>query len=386
MATTFYPPHIGGVEYHVDNLSKELVARGHSITVLTAELPGENSLPEHQAFNGIEVFRSKTFFPSGTLYPSLSSQGIMLNIGSIIRRIVKEKDIDVIHAHGHHYYTTWRALGSAKKLGLPAVLSLHGLYALKPSDHIAQIGEGIFNRTVFTRELNQAAAVIGLTPIITEYARKYGSKSKYFTIPNGVNQTVFEENRKNKFQYKRKYNIPKDKLVILFRGRFAEIKGVLELARAAKLIIEKNPDVFFLFVGGGPLAAELATVLKPINTNSKIVGWTPVDELHELYLASDIFVLSSKAEALPLTILEAMAANLYIVATPVGGVPDVLKDYPFKTFIEQAEQAKILETLLSVIEQKTYLTSNSPAPGYLNSFDWSKIAERVEKVYLELTA
>ncbi len=385
MATTFYPPHIGGVEYHVDNVSRELVARGHRITVLTADLPGEKSLPEHEASNGIEVFRSKTFFPSGKLYPSLSSQGVMLNIGSTITRIVKEKDIDVIHAHGHHYYTTWRALGLAKKLGLPAVLSLHGLYALKPSDPIAQVSEGIFNRTVFTWELDQATAVIGLTPTITGYAKKYGAQSKYYTIPNGVNRTLFEENKKHKLQYRRKFNIPKDKIVILFRGRFADIKGVLELARAAKIIVGKNPDVFFLFVGGGSLAPELATILKSINKNSQIIGWTPVDELQELYIASDIFVLPSKAEALPLTILEAMAANLYIVATPVGGVPDVLKNYPFKLLINQADQEKISETLLSVIEQKTYLISNSPDHSYLDSYDWSKIAERIEKVYLEIT-
>ncbi len=386
MVTTFYPPHVGGIEYHVENLSKQLVKRGHNITVLTSMLPGKKQSPRELSSDGIDVFRIKTIFPTGKLYSSLSSQGITLNVKRTIERLVKEKHIDVIHVHGHHYFLTWRAISAAKRLCIPSVLTLHGLYALNPFDAKAEVAEEIFNRTIFTRELNAVAATIGLTPKITNYAKKYGPPSKqYFSIPNGVNYHIFSMNSKKRFEYRQKYNINKNQIVILFLGRFASIKRVLELAEAAKLVVKKNDRAFFLFVGGGSLTNELAKILLPLKKNYKIVGWTAANEIHELYLASDIFVLPSKSEALPLTILEAMAAKLHIVATPVGGIPEVLQDYPSKTFINKPTSSNICSTLLNVIEQGYGSAIEQPCElTYMKNFDWDIISYKVEKVYQEV--
>ena len=67
-----------------------------------------------------------------SVYPSLSSQGITLNIHGTIKQIITENNIDIIHTHGHHYYLTWKTIAAAKKLKIPSVLTLHGLYALNP--------------------------------------------------------------------------------------------------------------------------------------------------------------------------------------------------------------------------------------------------------------
>jgi len=384
MVTPFYPPHVGGIEYHVENLSKCLVKRGHNLTILTSMLPDGNLRLHEKISDGIDVFRLKTVFPLGWLYPSLSSQGFTFNTREIIARIVKSQQIDIVHAHGHHYYLSWRAIAVASGLAVPSVLTLHGLYALNPTDALANLEEQIFNYTLFRRELMQVTAVIGLTPRVTDYAKKYGSLSKkYFTIPNGVKHQVFTANRKNRFNYRRKYGIDNDKIVVLFRGRFASIKGVLELAKASKLVVKKNNKIFFLFVGGGPLVQELVEMLRPVRENSKVVSWTPADEIHEIYIASDIFILPSKSEALPLTILEAMAAQLHIVTTPVGGIPDVLQMYPYKTFIKQVFPSDICESILSAITQTRgrLAEPKHQPPKYIENFDWQKIACQVEKVY-----
>lgn len=383
MVTPFYPPHIGGIEYHVENLSKQLAKKGHKITVLTSMMPGKKGVPCKISSDAIDVIRIKTRFLSDRIYPSLSSQGLSLNIRKTVERLVMEKHIDILHAHGHHYFLTWRAIEAAKSLGIPSVLTLHGLYALHPTDTVAQIIEEAFNRTIFKYQLNNVAAIIGLTPRITNYAKRYCTSSKdFFTIPNGVDLQLFKTNRKNRDSYRKKYGIASETIVVLFRGRLATIKGVLELAEAAKLVIMKNKKILFLFVGEGPLAEELARTLSPIRNNSKIIGWTPTDEIHELYLASDIFVLPSKSEALPLTILEAMAARLHIIATPVGGIPEVLQNYPFKTIINQATPSKICATILSVIAVlgKSF-TGQTSESSYMSSFDWGKIAASVESVY-----
>jgi glycosyltransferase involved in cell wall biosynthesis len=385
MVTTFYPPHIGGIEYHVEALSKCLAKRGHQITVLTSMLPDKKVGSCDKISDGVDVFRLKTIFLPSWPYPALSSQGFTLNMRKTIKRLVKPKKIDLIHVHGHHYYLSWSAIAAARSLEIPSVLTLHGLYALNPTDLLAQIEEEIFNYTIFRQELRKVTAVIGLTPKITRYARKYGSLSKmYFTIPSGVNYKIFAANSKNRFSYRRKYSMGDDKFIVLFLGRFASIKGVLELAEASKLVVKKNNKVCFIFVGGGPSSRELAETLKPIKENVKIIGWKPFSEIHELYIASDLFVLPSKSEALPLTILEAMSAHLHIVTTPVGGIPDVLQMYPHKTFIKQLSPLGICEAILSAIAQtRGKLAEQYNSHSYMENFDWQNIACQIEKVYHE---
>jgi glycosyltransferase involved in cell wall biosynthesis len=382
MVSTFYPPHIGGIEYHVENLSRELAKRGHEVTVLTSAL---SKLPSFtRSSEGIEVIRVKTYFPLRRIYPPVSNQGFVLNVESKINEILNLKKIDILHAHGHHYYLTWRALNAAEKFGTSAILTLHGLDSLNRCNPLAKIGEEIFNRTIFRSELKKVSAVIGLTPHITDYAKKYGVSSKNcFSIPNGVNYSLFSSNIGKKIEYRKKYGIDLSKTVILFRGRFSQVKGVCELAEAARKVVEENNQAFFIFVGGGPLLPELQKSLKPISANSKIFEWMPQDNIQELYIASNIFILPSKSEALPLTILEAMAARLNIIATPVGGIPEILRNYPYKTLINNCFPAEISNAIISEINKGNITLFNQGLikQGYMDDYDWTKITLKLERIY-----
>lgn len=383
MVTTFYPPHVGGIEYHVENLSKELTNRGHKITILTTELSIKNPPSIERTSANLNIVKLKAVFPLRHIYPSLSSQGFTLNTKTTIEKIVKEKKIDVIHVHGHHYYLTWRAITVAHALRIPLVLTLHGLFALHPANIIGQTQEELFNWTIFRSELKKVNAVIGLTPKITNFAQKYFPSQKLFTIPNGVNLSVFKDNFKNRINYRKKYGISEDKLVVLFIGRFAPIKRVLELALCCKSIVERNNNVLFLFVGGGPLTMELSKIIKPLKGSAMLINWIPFDKVHEIYIVSDIFILLSKSEALPLTILEAMAANLHIIATPVGGIPDVLQAYPDKTFLTDISPTNIINSVLKVIKGIPTITNKEVVSSskYVESFDWKKIAPQIEDTY-----
>jgi|WetSurMetagenome_2_1015567.scaffolds.fasta_scaffold184002_1 glycosyltransferase involved in cell wall biosynthesis len=382
MVSTFYPPHIGGIEYHVENLSKELVKKGHKVTVLTSalsEMPLSTMSP-----HGIEIIRVKTCFPFAKIYPPIGNQGFVLNFDYVLKKLINSRNIDIVHAHGHHYYMTWKTICAAKKIGVPVVLTLHGLDTLSRCNPVAKIGEKIFNRTIFRQELKYVSALIGLTPRITENAKKYGFVAKgSFSIPNGVNLSVFDSNIEKKFLYRQKYGLDLSKTIVLFIGRFSQVKGVCELAEAAKKVVRKNDQVFFIFVGGGPLASELRKALKPISAYSKIFDWTPENVIHEFYIASNIFVLPSKSEALPLTVLEAMAARLKIVATNVGGIPEILQNYPYKTSINKCRPDEISNAILRATEERVSTFNNQQLikKGYMDEFNWEKISQQVEKIY-----
>jgi len=385
MATTFFPPHVGGAEYHVLNLSKHLARRGHRITVLTSALKKALSDSRYDLGKNIEIVEVKTYFLPARPYQSLSSVGITIRSQEKVRELIEEKDIEIVHAHGHHYPLSWNTIKAAEAVHVPSVLTLHGLYALGPTGRFGRTIEELFNVVLFSRMLGKSTSVIGLTRTITEYAKKYAREidNRFYTIPNGVDVDKFLKAKPLKRFFRRKYDLPENATVFLYCGRFAEAKGVLEFAKAASLFAKRCKQAFFLFVGGGPLSAQLN---KWLETNrgmdSKIVGWVPNSEIHELYIASDFYVLPSKWEALPITIIEALASGLHIVATPVGGIPDVLLHYPRKTYIRGFSSTKIADALEDAYSNFD-VTNAHATPESLENFDWSYITTEIEKVYYE---
>ena len=113
-------------------------------------------------------------------------------------------------------------------------------------------------------------------------------------------------------------------------GRFDESKGALIFAKATELIMRNHENKFeVIMVGQGKQVHEIRSVAQGVK-GMRILNWQPVENIHEIYIAADIFILPSKFEALPLTILEAMAADLQIIYSNVGGVNDILQGYSKK--------------------------------------------------------
>jgi glycosyltransferase involved in cell wall biosynthesis len=296
----------------------------------------------------------------------------------------------VIHTHGHHYPSTWYTISIAHKFHIPCVLTLHGTTGLDHEYPFANLLETAFNRTILSAILKKVNGIIGLSPKVTNYMRKYSSpKTQFFTIPNGIYLKQFQDNLHNKTQYRKKYKLPLDKTILLFRGRFVAIKGVLELLTVIPSFLAQHSDVFFLFVGDGPLRKQILHTAEIVGeTNMMVSHWTPYSDLHELYIASDIYILPSKQEALPITILEAMASRLHIVATPVGGIPDILSAYPWKTYIPNTSPNAITNGLTHTISNSAINKSEKAIAKYnkyIHQFDWTTISKKTEKIYQKLT-
>ncbi len=116
---------------------------------------------------------------------------------------------------------------------------------------------------------------------------------------------------------------------LLFVGRLVPVKGLKYLFQAVKLLIDQSLPFELRIVGDGYHRGQLESLAKELGLTGHInfLGRVPFGpELFHIYRESDIFVLPSLSEGIPKTLLEAMASGLPIVATRVGGVPDVVKD------------------------------------------------------------
>ena len=371
IVTPFYPPDHGGIATHVQKLTKQL-AKKNKIQIITCTPGKAQNLPGNP-----QIVKIPSVIPPPVPYQTLTSFRIPKTIIPAINAI-KAFNPDIIHLHGHHYPINWITAKHLKET--PKILTMHGMYALNPNVQGGKtLTEEIFNQTIFKWFLNKLNAIIALTPTIANYARKYTQKPIYI-IPNGIDTEKYLKNIHRKTEYREKYDLPQDKTIVLFRGRFTHVKGVLEFTATAKTLSRKRSDLYFLAVGGGPLEKAVRKRLQTIE-NAKTLPWTPLELIHELYIASDIYVLPSKWEALPITVLEAMAANLAIVATKVGGVPDILTPYHKKVLIEKAnpnEIAQGIEKATKLVHEEKF---SQPPAEYIRQYDWSQISIRIQETY-----
>lgn len=119
----------------------------------------------------------------------------------------------------------------------------------------------------------------------------------------------------------------RDNSTLLFLGRLGERKGTFDLIEAMARLVPTYPDVKLLLGGDGALDAVQARVAGlGISANVETLGWVRGEDKHVLLARASIYVLPSYNEGLPVSVLEAMAAGLPVVSTPVGGIPEAVTD------------------------------------------------------------
>jgi len=376
----FLPPK-GGIEFQVLGLSKHLVKRGHNILIVS-------SSDVNRHVNGVEVFGVKSFHLLGWPYHPLKNFSIPYrpwSLVSLMKKIIHEYKVDLLHAHGQLYLCTWVAMKVASGEKIPAVLTIHGTSGLRYYDPIANSIEEIFSRTVLKQTIRRASAVICATQLEEEHVRQYCKNANFFKIPNGVYVETFREALGFRQKFRKEYQIPLDRKVVLFVGRFTPVKGILELMETIRNITKVFPEALFLIVGDGPLRGKVERVAELQGNMVRMFKWIPGSEMHKLYALSDIFVLPSRSEGQPLTLLEAMASQLYIVSTPVGGIPETLRGYGYKTYISHCSTAEISAGILEALEAISKGKSiDSKSVSYAERFDWSHVTTEIEGVYSHL--
>ena len=153
----------------------------------------------------------------------------------------------------------------------------------------------------------------------------------------------------DKFKIKKK--LTERENVVGYIGRLSEEKGVLNFVKAIPEISKEKGDLEFLIGGDGQLCDKIKKHLDDNNLNDKVklTGWIPHDELPEYLNELKLVVLPSYTEGLPNLMLEAMACGTPVLATPVGGIPDVIKDGETGFIMENNSPECIAENVKRVL-------------------------------------
>ena len=155
----------------------------------------------------------------------------------------------------------------------------------------------------------------------------------------------------DKSNFEIRKNLKDKRNFIGYIGRFTEEKGIMNFVKAIPLIFKKRKDLEFLIGGDGPLFDEIKKELKNSGLNDKVelTGWIPHEELRDYLNELKLVVLPSYTEGLPTLMLEAMACRTPVLATPVGAIPDIIKDEETGFILENNNPECIAENIERVL-------------------------------------
>ena len=166
-------------------------------------------------------------------------------------------------------------------------------------------------------------------------------------------------------------------------GRLSALKGVQNLAKAIPLVLEKKGDVRFLIGGDGPLLSGIKEELEANNAFSKVkfVGWIPHNEVPNYLNEIKLLVLPSYTEGSPGIVREAMACGTLVLATPVGGIPDLIKDGETGFIMENNSPECIVENVIRALNYPNLdkIAKNARALGE-REFTYETVVERYKKI------
>lgn len=394
IATT-YPRWIGDSEpAFVHLLNKELRRRGHGVTAL---VPHAESAPRLEIRDGVDIKRFRYFIPTGLqrlcydggIMPSLARDPIAwINLPVFlallflaIRREVRCRNYDVVHCHWLIPQGFFCVL-LRRTLGFPLVISAHG-------------GD-VFTENAPFRLLN--AVVCRSSAALTANSRgskermvKLGAGEDVRLIPMGVDIDSFCPSRREPAIHERMGGGGPQ---LLFVGRFAEKKGIKYSIGAMPLIIERLPGAKLALVGFGPLEKELTAEIRKhdLEQKIKILGRVEAERMPVIMASADLFILpsimarSGDTEGLGVVILEAMASEVPVVATSVGGITDIVVHEDTGLLCSPKDVHSLADACVrmcsdDVLRERCRKTARRRVE---RNYSWSAVGRRFEELFLKL--
>ena len=209
---------------------------------------------------------------------------------------------------------------------------------------------------------------------------KVGSEKKLHIINNGIDpkKTIFF----SKEETLKKLKLPKDKKIIGTIGNLYKNKGTKYFIEAAKNLLEERKDLFFIIIGDGLEKENLKMQIEKLKIKNNIKIIKIETEAYKYLKAFDIFVLPSQKEGFPYTLLEAGLAEIPIVATSVGGIPDLINDENGVLILPKSP-IQIKNAILSLLQskKKQILLTKNLHQEILQNFTFKKMIKETENIY-----
>lgn len=318
------PARVGGLERVVEALARGQRERGIESRVAVVVEPG----PDRHPF--VEDLRTASVPVDVLQVPHRA----YLREARLLARTLRKRDPDLVHTHG--YRADVVAAAVARLLGLSTVSTVHGF-----------TGGGWKNRLyewLQRRSLARMDVVVPVSRRLGSELREGSSKpSRVEVVRNAWFPTA---SMREPSSARQELGLRDDIFVIGWVGRLSREKGADVLLRAMNQFATDDVSVCVLGEGSERSRLEDLAAALGIEDRLRLHGFVPRAEV--LFPAFDVFVLSSRTEGTPVTLFEAMEAEIPVVATRVGGVPDVVRHEREALLVPSEEPGALAQAILRV--------------------------------------
>jgi glycosyltransferase involved in cell wall biosynthesis len=352
--TEHFPPKgLAGTEIATYFMAVHLAQRGHNvhvITILDEGLPGESCEKGFYIYR-IPLIRIRIF---GAFF-------YWYNVFMKIRKI----DPDLVHVQS--LVAGMPALISKKLWRIPYVVWGQGSDVYFPKGYIQLTNKMIMKNAgsaiALTKDMKRAMQDI--------YARDIA------IVPNGINMADLsdEPRRRNEEDHGKR---------VLYVGRLSPVKGVQYLIRAMKQVHDTIPDAKLIIIGHGRERKMLETLSKELGIQKHVQfsGEVPHEKVLSFMQQADVFVLPSLSEGFPMVIVEALACGLPVVASRVGGMPEIITNDTNGYLVEAKDAEALAEKILVLLQdEKLRKKISDNNKELVKKYTWENVIIELEKIY-----
>ena len=368
MLSNSFPPQIGGIQEHVSNLAQTLARQGHQLQIVTVRR--NKSERVRDTFAGLDVIR----VPQLNLPRTLTTQYLAITTALLIAMRLRGQ-ADVVH-----YHTFWPDAFTAFVVNkfVPTVYTAH-------ESRFLLMAEQPKSRRWLKLALRPFQGILAPSTELLEATRQLGvSSEKSAFIANAVDASKFRPGVTGE-RVRERYGIPLDHCLILCPRRLVPKNGLEFLIESLPLIRRRFSGASVLIAGAGPERESLEARVRELGLQEYVIfaGSQDNDDLPEFYAAADIVAIPSLKEATSIAGLEAMASARAVVATNVGGLPEIIEDGVSGLLVPPRDPEALALAITRLIEMPELRKQLGLAARARveQKFTWEQVASETTRAY-----
>jgi L-malate glycosyltransferase len=360
-------PTFGGSGVLATELGKALADKGHNIHFITYQQPVRLS-----GFH-TNIFYHEVRVPT---YPLFDYPPYETALASTMVDVIINNDVQLLHVHYAipHASAAYMAKQILLKQGMkiPVITTLHGT-------DITLVGRDKTYSPVVTFSMNESDAVTAVSKNLRdETYRNFKMEKDISVIYNFVDVKRF--NRKPIDAFKKVIS-PNNEKILLHASNFRKVKRVEDVVKVFIKVNEKIPSKL-LFVGDGPERTTIEALCRESNTHHDIRFLGRQEQMEDILAVSDLFLLTSEYESFGLAALEAMAAQVPVISTNAGGLPEINVDGYSGFLSPVGDTEDMTKNALTILSDETsLLLFKTNALEQAKKFDINNIVPEYEALY-----
>ena len=370
--------NIGGPSLHVVNLNQGLSSdRFESVLLTGSPNPGEGSMLDYAKEKGVEPLA----IPEMVGEPSLKLRDFKALLS--LYRILRVERPQIVHTHTAKAGFLGRL--AARMAGVPVIVHtyhghvLNGYYGPAKSWLLRMMERGLARVT---------DRIVAVSHLVKEdlIAHRVAPPEKISVIPLGFDLEPFLDCGSLKGEFRKELALDSGEKLVGILGRIFPIKNHRLFLESAAQIVRQESNVHFVVVGDGILRSEMEKYAQELEIDHRVIftGWRR--DLPRIYADLDLLVVSSNNEGTPVSAIEAMAAGCPVVATRVGGLPDIVQDGETGYLVPAKQSQPLAAAMLELIRdsQRAKQMGRSAQCSVKETFALDRLLRDTENLYEEL--